>query len=335
MAARLSLSAPARRHAGHWRATLALCMGLAGAAGLAQQPVQAQASAAATEQAENAPFVVHLLGTGSPIPDTDRFGPAILLEAGEQFLLFDAGRGAIQRIYSLGIPFAKIDKLFITHLHSDHTAGLADVFLTSWLRGRRTPFHIWGPKGVQTLMSQTLAAYADDIDSRLDQSEGAKAYAKDMTEGVVYERDGVVVTAFEVDHVAKLKSFGFRIAYQGKSVVLSGDTRYNENLIKHAQGVDLLVHEVAAVSETMASKTPSTQKIVNIHTTPEDAGRVFTAVSPGLAVYSHIVLFDVSVPELLRRTRKTYDGPLVVGEDLMSFSLSGKKGAYALSQTRP
>jgi len=116
-------------------------------------------------------------------------------------LLFDAGRGAIQRIHSLGIPFGKIDKLFITHLHSDHTAGLADVFLTSWLHGRRTPFHVWGPRGTQTLMQHTLSAYADDMHSRIDQNDGAKASVAEIREGLVYERDGLVVTAFDVDHV--------------------------------------------------------------------------------------------------------------------------------------
>lgn len=318
-----------------WAGPLAACLlAWAMAAGATAHAQSVETSTAKAEQAESAPLVVHLLGTGSPLPDTDRFGPSILVEAGGQFLLFDAGRGAIQRIHSLGIKFAEIDKLFITHLHSDHTAGLADIFLTSWLRGRRTPFHVWGPKGTQTLMTHTLAAYADDMDSRLDQNDGAKAGVTQISEGVVYEKGGLVVTAFDVDHVARLTSFGFRIDYQGKSVVLSGDTRYNDNLIKHARGTDLLVHEVAAVSPAVAGKMPSAQKIVDIHTTPEEAGRVFAAVTPGVAVYSHIVLFGVSVPELVRRTRSSYAGPLVVGEDLMSFELNGK-GAYALRLTRP
>lgn len=281
------------------------------------------------------PLRVHLLGTGSPLPDTDRFGPAILVEAAGQFLLFDAGRGAIQRVQSLGIPFSKIDKLFITHLHSDHTVGVADVFLTSWLRGRHTPFHVWGPQGTQELMTHTLAAYASDMRIRLSQNAGDQVKATEIASGVVYDQDGLRVTAFEVDHNVKgLPSFGFRIDFQGRSVVLSGDTVYNENLIYHAQGVDLLVHEVAATSSAMAQKAPATQRIVDIHTTPEQAGRIFAQTKPGLAVYSHIVLFDVTPAELLRQTRSQYQGPLVIGEDLMTFELDAS-GSFALRLNRP
>lgn len=265
---------------------------------------------------------IHFLGTGSPIPLTSRFGPSILIQAGDQYLLFDGGRGAIQRIYSLGIPFPKIDKLFITHLHSDHTVGIPDIFLTSWVRGRKTPFEVWGPEGTTHLMNGIRSAFEYDIKIRIDQNDGSNIKIHDIDEGVIYDKDELQVIAFQVDHGPVKPAFGYRINYKGKSVLLSGDTRYDENLIKYAKDVDVIVHEVASTSDNMANAMPMTQKIVDIHTTPEEAGKIFALINPKLAIYSHIVLFDVSDDELVRKTNKNYQGPLLVANDLMTVSIN-------------
>ncbi len=136
------------------------------------------------------------------------------------------------------------------------------------------------------------------------------------------------ITAFVVDHGPVKPAYGYRIDYAGKSVVLSGDTRFSENLIAHAKGCDVLVHEVVAPDvERRASvmRDPAvTQRIIDHHTTPEDAGRVFTAVKPKLAVYSHIVPSPTTAKDLEGPTRKTYAGPLAVGYDLMSISIGEK-----------
>ncbi|GAA0613744.1 MBL fold metallo-hydrolase [Paenochrobactrum glaciei] len=265
---------------------------------------------------------IHFLGTGSPIPLTSRFGPSILIQAGDQYLLFDGGRGAIQRIYSLGIPFPKIDKLFITHLHSDHTVGIPDIFLTSWVRGRKTPFEVWGPEGTTHLMNGIRSAFEYDIKIRIDQNDGSNIKIHDIDEGIIYDKDELQVIAFQVDHGPVKPAFGYRINYKGKSVLLSGDTRYDENLIKYAKDVDVIVHEVASTSDNMANAMPMTQKIVDIHTTPEEAGKIFALINPKLAIYSHIVLFDVSDDELVRKTNKNYQGPLLVANDLMTVSIN-------------
>src|SRR5689334_2363960 len=104
-------------------------------------------------------FRVTLLGTGSPEPRMDRFGPSILVEAGEKKLLFDCGRGAAQRIGQRGIPFTDIDALFLTHLHSDHTVGIPDLWLTGWARGRKVPLEVWGPEGTKAMMTHLGEAY--------------------------------------------------------------------------------------------------------------------------------------------------------------------------------
>src|SRR5215813_3999852 len=200
-------------------------------------------------------FKVTLLGTASPQVRPTRLGPSTLVEAGGQTLLFDAGRGVPTRMGQLKIPLGKIDVLFITHYHSDHVSGIADVWLTGWLASpgnrRKTPFHVIGPTGAKNLMGNLEKAYVLDISIReVDEKLPHEAIVVDVEEfakdGVVYEKDGVKVIAFEVDHGDAIKpAYGYRIEYNGHAAVISGDTRYNQNVIKYGTGADLLIHEVA------------------------------------------------------------------------------------------
>lgn len=271
---------------------------------------------------------VTLLGTGNPRPRIDRFGPSILVEAGKETLLFDCGRGATIRLSQASVPFSSVTALFLTHLHSDHVVGLPDLWLTGWIMGRHVPLQVWGPTGTVDMLKGLEQAYAFDVHMRRDvdeqiPAEGAVLMGKDIGEGVVYENNGVKVTAFLVDHGPVKPALGFRVDYQGHAVVLSGDTRPSENLIKFSRGTDLLVHEVfdpEAYREVGNSLTPEQRKRVREHhSTPEEAGTVFTKVAPKLAVYSHIVPPDV--PDVIPHTRKTYSGPLEVGEDLMTIEI--------------
>jgi ribonuclease Z len=173
------------------------------------------------------------------------------------------------------------------------------------------------------MMAHLEQAFDFDIRIRLydDRAapEGVVILAEDMNEGVVLENDGLTITAFEVDHTPVRPAFGFRVDYGGRSLVLSGDTRVSENLIRHAQGVDLLVHEVASPeSFQRAGIRPERAKsVIAHHVTPEQAGDVFAKTRPRLAVYSHIVQADASEQDLLPPTRRTYSGAVEVGEDLM------------------
>lgn len=274
-------------------------------------------------------FKVTLLGTGSPLLSMERFGPATLVEVGEEKLLFDAGRGAALRLSQTGLLPGKVNKLFITHLHSDHTIGIPDVWLTGSLptAGKReTIFEVWGPTGTKDMMGKMEEAFIADIEVRKkNQNEilnGLNTIGHDIEQGTVYEKDGVEVVAFLVDHGPMEPSYGYRVNYKGHSVVISGDTRYNENLIDFAKGTDLLIHEVAAARPD--NKSPAIQKILDLHTPPEEAGKVFSKVSPKLAVYTHIVLLDGltdTEANLAVRTSKVYDGQVVIGEDLMSFEI--------------
>lgn len=275
---------------------------------------------------------VTLLGTGSPPPVMNRFGPSILVEAGGGKFLFDAGRGALQRLAQLGVRWQDVDGLFLTHLHSDHVVGFPDLWLTGWLvgAGRSRPLHVWGPRGTRKMMSHLEQAYEYDIRIRLydDRAspDGVVILAEDIGEGVVHEKGGVKITAFDVDHTPVKPAFGYRIDHAGRSVVLSGDTRVSDNLIRHAQGVDLLVHEVASPETFQRAGAPPerAKSVVAHHVTPEQAGEVFSRTKPKLAVYSHIVLPTATEQDLIPSTRKTYSGPLEVGEDLMVITVGEK-----------
>jgi ribonuclease Z len=272
---------------------------------------------------------VTLLGTGVPTPVMERFGPSTLVEAGGETLLFDVGRGALLRLAQLKTPLNKLRSIFLTHLHSDHIVGLPDVWLTGWLMGRpEVPLRVYGPRGTRSMMEHLDAAFQFDIRIRLydDRTppEGVVVLTEDITGGMVYEHNGVKVTAFEVDHYPIQPSFGYRIDYAGRSVVLSGDTRFTENLIKYAQGVDVLVHEVIAADMMRAGSsknTEITERVIAHHTTPEQAGEIFSRVQPRLAVYSHIIPVTAAAKDLIPPTQRTYKGPLEVGEDLMSIEI--------------
>ena len=281
-------------------------------------------------------FRVTLLGTGTPSPNPDRFGPSTLVEAGEQKLMVDAGRGATIRLRQLGVPMGQIDVLFLTHFHSDHTSGVPDLWLTGWLAShyaRRTrPMRVIGPVGAKTLMSKLAEAYAADIKIRLEDEklppEGIATIVDEFDrDGVVYEEGGVKVIAFEVDHGDVIKPcYGYRFEYDDRAAVLSSDTRYNQNVIKYGRGADLLVHEVAMAPPALM-REPHIQRILAHHTLPREAGSVFAQTRPKLAAFTHLV-FPASdkipastIADLIAETKETYDGPLVVGEDLMRFEI--------------
>src|SRR5690349_10686008 len=204
-----------------------------------------------------------LLGTGvGPPVNLQQYGASTLIEAGSVRLLFDCGRGATLRLAQVGVPPGSINRVFLTHLHSDHVVQLPDLLLTGWVGGGRTvPLEVWGPKGTREMMDHLQQAFAFDIHMRRDVDEkapakGIEVMSHDIEQGIVFDQQGVKVTAFLVDHSPVTPAFGYRVDYRGHSAVLSGDTRVSENLVRFAQGVDVLVHEVLD-AETLRSRFPS------------------------------------------------------------------------------
>ncbi len=221
-------------------------------------------------------FRITLLGTGSPSPRPNRYGPATLVEAGSKILLFDAGRGASLRIWQLGIPLRDLDAVFVTHFHHDHISGLADLWLTGWLPPpfgqRQHALQVLGPTGVKDVTDGLQDAYARDIDIRVaDEGLPREGATFDVIEfsnpGTIYDQDDVRVTAFPVDHGELIKpAFGYRVDYAGRSVLISGDTKFDKNLIEAGRGVDVVVHEVVAASEELFERFPAFLAIKDHHT---------------------------------------------------------------------
>ena len=280
-------------------------------------------SAAAPQPVPPDGLRITLLGTGGgPLVNLRQFGASTLVEAGGKRLLFDCGRGATIRLVEGGIPIGAVGRLFLTHLHSDHVMQIPDLLLAGWVgsTGRRAPLEVWGPDGTRDMMSGLEKAFVFDIHMRRDVDEkipaaGITVQSHDISEGVVLDEDGVKVTAFLVDHRPVSPAFGYRVDYHGRSVALSGDTRVSDNLVKFATGVDVLIHEaVDPVAQRAASANPAmTERIIDHHTTGEQAGQEFARVKPRLAVYSHAPDSEA----LIAQTRTHYSGPLQGPEDLL------------------
>ena len=268
-----------------------------------------------------------LLGTGvGPPVNLQQFGASTLVEAGSVRLLFDCGRGTTLRLAQAAVPLGTINRVFLTHLHSDHVIQLPDLLLTGWVGGGRSvPLEVWGPEGTRDMMDHLQQAFAFDIHMRRDVDEkapgdGIKVTSHDIKQGIVFEQQGVKVTAFLVDHSPVTPAFGYRVDYRGHSAVLSGDTRVSENLIRSAQGVDVLVHEVLdadTVRGWFPNNAEAAAAILAKHTTPEQAGEVFARVKPKLAVYSHAP----NAERVISQTRKTYPGPLQGAEDMLTIEV--------------
>ncbi len=275
------------------------------------------------------PLQITLLGTGNPRPSLERFGPSILVEAGGQRLLIDAGRGAAQRLVQIGQrdALAGIDAVLLTHLHSDHTVGLPDVWLTPWIFGRARALPLIGPAGTADMARHLTQAYAWDIATRRKDegfpAEGVRLDGRDAAPGVVWDRDGVKVTAFAVDHGAfATPAFGYRVDANGRSVVVSGDMRFDERFVEHAGGADVVITEVISpeveARRAQVRDPKALERILARHISPEQAGTLFSRIKPRLAVFTHVVPSPATAEDLLPPARTTYGGPLAAGYDLMT-----------------
>ena len=276
------------------------------------------------------PLKITLLGTGIPNTHPDAFGTATLVEAAGMKLLLDCGRGTTIRLGQIGCSLGAIDALFFSHYHSDHYAGLFDFQMTGAIpqpwAGRQGPLAVHGPVGIEHIVEGAWQAAKPDRDIRVADSEidpeTMRLVPHVYEEGVIFEKDGLKLTAIEVDHGEYIKpAFGFRIDYNGKVFVHSHDTRYNENLIRQAQGADVFVHEVAAARPETLRDYPGVKVAIDHHTSPAEVGRVFAQVRPRIAMLTHLVFLPpnpVTIAEVLAELNTEYDGTLVVAEDLMT-----------------
>jgi ribonuclease Z len=256
---------------------------------------------------------ITLLGTGTPFPNAERFGPAILVEAGSKKLLFDCGRGIVIRLAQAKVNPEEIEGIYLTHLHADHVTGIPDLWLTGWFLGRKDSLRIWGPHGTRHMAHHLVEAFRFDVQTRIMTealpAKGAELDTREISQGKVYDDGSVRVSAFTVDHGAVKPAFGYRVDYAGHSVVISGDTKFSQNLIDFAKSTDCLIHAAWAVGTTNPTP-PSLRSIASA----EDAGRVFAIVNPRIAVVYHYKEEE----GLEAALRSKYGGPFVVAKDLMT-----------------
>lgn len=282
---------------------------------------------------------VVMLGTGTPNPTPDRQGPALAIVVDDRSYLVDAGTGIVRRAaeahQTMGIEALSPTHLthcFLTHLHSDHTIGLPDLITTPWILERTKPLNIFGPKGTKVMVDHLTAAYSLDIDARMNGLEqanetGIQVITSEFEEGLIYEDDLVKVEAFRVYH-PPFDAFGLRFTTPDKVVVVSGDTSYNENLIEHAKGADILVHEVIS-AKGVERRDPNWKKYhKTVHTTSKELGKIAEIANPGKIVFTHQLFMtlpdeDGVVPtleenelEMIQDVQENYAGEVISPRDL-------------------
>ncbi|MGQ0702257.1 MAG: MBL fold metallo-hydrolase [Gemmatimonadales bacterium] len=297
-------------------------------------------NAAAQPQAP-AELRVTFLGTAAgPAPPAEYAGTSTLVEFGTERILIDVGRGAVQRLQQANVNPSHITAVFLTHLHSDHTVGLPELWLTGWWRSpRQAPLEVRGPEGTKAMTADLERAWSYDITIRTGPPERlrratAALIALDVGPGVVFDRNGVRVTAIVVDH-GPVRAFGYRIDAGGHSVVFSGDDRASENLVAAARGVDLFVHSILAFTPEELADTTAVgarrRAALEMLGTPEQVGLLFARALPKLAVFYHYG----RNPTILPRTRAVYSGPLELAEDLMQITIGDRIVVNRLPSPRP
>ena len=211
---------------------------------------------------------------------------------------------------------------FLTHIHSDHSAGLADLLLTPWIMGRDKKLNLYGPKGLEQMASSTLEAFEDDINYRIYGTQpsnkiGYKFNFYLLSEGLIYEDENVSVEAFTVPHGSFDDAYGFRFTTEDKVIVFSGDTGPSKTLEKFAAGADILVHEVYS-NAGFLKKTKDWQIYhQGHHTSTFEVGEIASRAKPKLLLLSHILFWGSTTDEILKETQSTYKGEIKIAEDLM------------------
>ena len=282
-------------------------------------PAQASGEASSTQ--------VVLLGTGTPNADPERSGPSVAIVVNDTPYLVDFGPGVVRRASAAfrrgikGLEVKNLRRAFVTHLHSDHTAGYPDLILTPWTLERTDPLEVYGPKGIKAMTAHVLKAYQEDISIRLRGGEpsnrtGHKVIAREIKPGVVYKDTNITVKAFLVNHGSWGEAYGFRFEAPDRTIVISGDCSPTASVIENCNGCDVLVHEVYSQSG-FARRPPEWQKYHSrYHTSSRELAELASKARPGLLVLYHQLFWGTSEEDLVREVRTGFSGKVVSGRDL-------------------
>lgn len=315
-----------------------LLAGLIAAAcnGASQPATTAPASVPAAASGTQVVF----LGTGTPLPDPDRSGPATAVVVNGAAYLFDAGAGVVRRAMQAkragiaALDSVNLRTVFLTHLHSDHTMGLPDLILTPWVMGRQQPLDLYGPVGSTTMVNGILAGWSEDIDHRLNDLQpatpnGHKVNVHEIQPGEIFRDANVTVTAIPVDHGA-WTAFGYKVQTADRTIVISGDAKPTDALTQACNRCDLFIFEVYTMGST-AKVTPAWQAYRRAyHTSTEELAAIANISRPARLVLYHRANPGCdqvgtncgdsgSEAEALREMRQRYDGQVVEAHDLDVF----------------
>lgn len=287
-----------------------------------------EANAGESEQADPAPkSQIVMLGTGTPKAESKRSGPSVAVVVAGTAYLVDFGPGVVrqaQAAYELGITALEPERLgfaFATHLHSDHTTGLADLVLAPWTLGRETDFELYGPPGIAAMAKHIIDAYQEDIEVRTHPLSylprtGWDINAHEVEPGIILTTPHLSIEAFPVTHGGWKHAFGYRFKMADRTIVISGDTRPSESLVAKAKGCDVLIHE-AYLKKTFKKLDPNLRAYHDAgHTSGVDLGKLAAEVKPGLLIVYHPLLFGGTEDELLHEIKRGFSGQVVIGNDL-------------------
>jgi ribonuclease Z len=286
------------------------------------QPVEGLAPSRVTQ--------VVFLGTGTPNPDPDHLGPSVAIVVNGQSYIVDAGPGLVREAAAAaqagirGLSMAHLTRLFITHLHSDHTMGLPDIMFTPAVTGREEGLEVYGPKGLGRMVDHIREAWSEDYDIRIHGGENGNpaayvVHTHEIEPGVIYTDKNVKVTAFLVRHGKWKEAYGYRFDTPDRVIVLSGDTTYCPNLIDHAQGCDILIHEVYSQAGLDRRSEPWQAYHSAYHTAAPDVAVVAARTKPKVLILYHELPFGEPPGEILGEIRKLYLGQVFESQDLEVF----------------
>jgi ribonuclease BN (tRNA processing enzyme) len=310
-----------------------LCGLVLAAALLVSVPPPASHSQTPNAPAPKSRTQVVLLGTGNPRADPDRSGPSVAIVVNDTPYIVDFGPGVVRRAAAAlrqgvaGLTMPKLKTAFVTHLHSDHTAGYPDLILTPWVLGRKEPLEVYGPAGIKAMTEHILAAYSEDIDIRTNGLEhgnrtGYKVNAHEIKPGIIYKDENVTVKAFLVHHGSWREAYGYRFETPDKVIVISGDCAPSQSVVENCDGCDVLLHEVYTQVGYDESKEDWRTYITNFHTSSKQLAGLATKAKPKLLVLYHQMFFGGAKDTeegLLKEMRQFYGGKVVSAHDLDVF----------------
>lgn len=273
-----------------------------------------------------------MLGTGTPRADPERSGPAVAVIYKERAYLFDSGPGVVRRAAAAALRYhiaalraPKLNIVFLTHLHSDHTVGLPDLIFSPWVLGRQDPLEIYGPKGTKAMADHVEGAWQQDVDVRLHGREhanrtGYRVSVHEIEPGVVFQENELEVTAIPVHHGSWPQAFGYRIKTPDRTVVISGDCSPSPALAAACDRCDVFLHEVYSLNETHnedhRERTDWSEYLREFHTSTAELAQIAAQAKPKLLVLYHQLMSGTTDAALVKEVQKHYTGRVVSAHDL-------------------